>query len=273
MNCSPNPLPGATFELNGPSDNDGSLVTNNTGDVLFDELPAGNYSIREIPPAGVDVAVYVVACQAGGAAYKFTYDDATGMRIKLNLPIGGEVHCNWYNIPRREVLPPPPPSSGGQGTITVHKFLCSGKAISAYNWETDCLVQTSSEGFSLETLSGARLATGATNASGLLIFSGLANGTYSLDETTGDWCHAEADFVDAGGNVIVKNSGNTDVYIYNCGARQVGTLPVTGSGDTALGSGTTNLMVPAAGAMATMLVLFLLMAGRRRPALGLFLSR
>ena len=145
-NCSPNPLAGATFELNGPGDADGSLVTNSSGDVLFDELPAGNYSIREIPPQGVNVAVYVVACQAGGAAYKFTYDDSNGMRIKLNLPVGGEVHCNWYNIPKKKELPPPPPGTG-QGSITVHKFLCTGKAISAYDWENDCAVQTSPEGF------------------------------------------------------------------------------------------------------------------------------
>jgi uncharacterized protein YraI len=272
-NCSPHPLQGGTFELNGPGNNDGSAVSNASGNVLFDELPAGNYSIRHFPPDDVDVAVYVVYCQAGGAAYKFTYDDATGMRIKLNLPIGGEVHCNWYNIPRRTVVPVPTPPSGGQGSITVHKFLCSGKPINQYDWDNDCLNQTSPEGFALESLAGTRLATGTTNANGILIFAGLANGTYSLDETTGDWCHAEADFVDAAGNVIVKNSGNTDVFIYNCGARQVGTLPVTGSGDTALSNGATNLMAPAAGALATMIVMLLLMAGRRRQALGGFRVR
>ncbi|CAN5678617.1 hypothetical protein BH23CHL5_BH23CHL5_12000 [soil metagenome] len=257
--CSPSPLAGATFQLDGPGANDGSALTNNLGQVLFDDLPAGNYTITEIPPANVDVAVYVVACQAGGAAYKFTYDDSTGMRIKLNLPVGGEVHCNWYNIPKpKEVLPLP--IASGQGTITVHKFLCTGKPIRSYDWNVDCVSQVSPEGFSLSSVSGTRLANGTTNPNGKLIFIGLANGSYKLDETTGDWCHAEADLVDAGGNVIVRNGGNTDVYIYNCGARQVGTLPVTGSGDTA-SQQTETLMYSAAGAI----VIGLLMMWRRLP--------
>jgi uncharacterized protein YraI len=263
--CSPTPLQGATFHLNGPGENDGSAVTPANGTVVFGDLPAGNYTIQEVPPAGVNVAVYVVACQAGGAAYKFTYDDSNGMKIKLNLPIGGEVHCNWYNV-RKTTPIEPPPVSGGKGTITVHKFLCTGKAVSQYDWENDCLVQTSPEGFALANVSGTRLAQGTTSANGIITFTGLANGTYKLDETTGDWCHAEADYVDAAGNVIVKNGGNTNVYIYNCGARQVGTLPVTGSGDTALGNATANLFMPATGALATLIVLGMLTAMRRKPA-------
>jgi hypothetical protein len=61
-------------------------------------------------------------------------------------------------------------------------------------------------------------------------FTGLANGAYGLKETTGDWCKAEADHVDASGNVLVVNGGNTNVYIYNCGPKNVHTLPSTGTG-------------------------------------------
>ncbi|MGE3798450.1 MAG: prealbumin-like fold domain-containing protein, partial [Thermomicrobiales bacterium] len=131
--------------------------------------------------------------------------------------------------------------------------------------ENDCLVETSPEGFALSNIAGTQLAQGTTNANGIIRFTGLTNGTYKLDETTGDWCHAEADYVDAAGNLLVKNSGNTDVFIYNCGARQVGTLPVTGSGDTAVGANTASLFMPAAGAMATLIVLAALTVLRRRP--------
>ncbi len=263
--CSPTPLKGATFLLNGPGENDGSLVTPANGNVVFGDLPAGNYTIQEVPPAGVDVAVYVVACQLGGSAYKFTYDDSNGMKIKLNLPPGETIYCNWYNV-RKTTPIEPPPVTNNKGSITVHKFVCTGKAASQYDWENDCLVQTSPEGFALNNLSGTRLSQGTTNANGLLVFTGLANGTYKLDETTGDWCHAEADYVDAAGNLIVKNSGNTNVYIYNCGAGQVGTLPTTGTGTTALESASASLFMPAAGALATLIVLGFLTALRRKPA-------
>ncbi|HET9658733.1 MAG TPA: hypothetical protein VFP05_00275, partial [Thermomicrobiales bacterium] len=66
--------------------------------------------------------------------------------------------------------------------------------------------------------------------SGVLKYTNLANGAYSLDETSGDWCHAEADRVDSAGNVLVADGGNTDVYIYNCSLKNVGTLPSTGTG-------------------------------------------
>ncbi|MCA9858863.1 MAG: hypothetical protein KC438_04035, partial [Thermomicrobiales bacterium] len=73
-------------------------------------------------------------------------------------------------------------------------------------------------------------AVGTTNAQGQLVFSDLAVGAYNLDETTGDWCHAEADRVDSAGNVLVAESGNNDVFIYNCSLQSVADLPSTGTG-------------------------------------------
>jgi hypothetical protein len=152
------------------------------------------------------------------------------MRIELVLSAGTDVTCNWYNIPPSTptVTPNQP-----QGAITVHKFLCQGKSVNAYNWESDCVAESASVGFSLKSADGRPIAVGSTDSKGVLRFTGLANGAYSLDETTGDWCHAEADRVDSAGNVLVHNGGNTDVYIYNCSLKQVGTLPSTGTGPAA----------------------------------------
>ena len=36
--------------------------------------------------------------------------------------------------------------------------------------------------------------------------------------------------MDASGNVLVQNGGNTNVYIFNCGSRNIHTLPSTGAG-------------------------------------------
>jgi hypothetical protein len=37
--------------------------------------------------------------------------------------------------------------------------------------------------------------------------------------------------------VLVSNGGNTDVYIYNCSLKNVGTLPSTGTGPAAPSAG------------------------------------
>jgi hypothetical protein len=234
--CSGNPLAGATFEATGPNGSLGSQVTGAEGVAVFADLPAASYSFREIPPASVNVAVYVVSCSDGSASYPFNYNDRDGMRIDIMLDPGANLQCNWYNIPPAPPAPTPTPG-GPAGSITIHKFLCTGKAVSAYNWSQDCEVDTTGAGFSLETANGSSVATGTANPQGRLVFTGLRDGSYTLDETTGDWCHAEADRVDAGGKVIVRNGENTDVFIYNCSARQVRALPSTGTGPARFHSG------------------------------------
>jgi hypothetical protein len=118
------------------------------------------------------------------------------------------------------------------GSIVVRKFLCQGKSINQYNWGTDCAAESAPVGFSLSTSTGQPIAVGSTNSSGMLTFTNLANGAYNLDETTGDWCHAEADRVDSAGNVLVHNGGENNVYIYNCSLQNVDDLPSTGTGQT-----------------------------------------
>ncbi len=226
--CGASPLSGATFELTRARSGDRfSEITDDLGDAVFERLIPGDYTLTSIPPAGTNVAVYVVSCQAGGETFDFTYDDANGMRIQLALPGGVDISCDWYNIPPGQPNVVPGQASG---SITVHKFLCQGKAIGSYNWETDCVAQTTPAGFSLKTADGRPIAVGTTDAQGVLAYTHLANGAYQLNETTGNWCHAEADRVDSAGNVLVSGGTNTDVLIYNCSVKQVESLPSTGTG-------------------------------------------
>jgi len=174
--CSASPLSGATFELTRARSGDRSSgVTGDLGDVVFERLIPGDYTLTSIPPAGTNVAVYVVSCQAGEETFDFTYDDANGMRIRLALPGGVDISCAWYNVP-----PGRSPVTPGQasGSITVHKFLCQGKAIASYNWETDCPAQATAAGFSLKTADGRPIAVGTIDAQGMLTFAQLANGAY-----------------------------------------------------------------------------------------------
>jgi hypothetical protein len=227
--CASNPLANATFVLDGPGSFEADALTGSDGSAWFGELSPGAYSLTEIPPAGTNVAVYVVACSAGGADVAFEYNDATGMRIDFELPSGTEVDCAWYNIP-----PGTPTVTPGEntGSIVVRKFLCQGKSINQYNWDQDCVAESAPIGFSLATATGQPIAVGATNSDGVLTFTNLANGAYNLDETTGDWCHAEADRVDSAGNVLVQNGAENSVYIYNCSLQNVDDLPSTGTGET-----------------------------------------
>ncbi len=217
------PLDDVTFEVDGAGGSS-SAVTNGAGEVTFTDLAPGDYVVTELPPGSVHVAVYVVACSSGGASFPFTYDDSTGLRINLSLDSGDAVTCAWYNVPPGK----PAPTEGG--SITIFKYLCQGKSANDYDWFNDCQLWGDGADFALLDARGNTLATGTTDNAGKLVFAGLKDGSYGLDETSGDWCHAEADRVDSRGAVIVADKGNTDVFIFNCSAKRVSTLPATGTG-------------------------------------------
>ena len=145
-------------------------------------------------------------------------------------------------------MPPAQPKPGAEGSITVVKFLCQGKSDNKYDWEDDCESYGAGAEFELTRISNGAVTEGATAANGKLVFANLADGAYALDETSGDWCHAEADHVDASGNVKVIDGGNTNVYIYNCD-KPVDRLPSTGIGPAGQpgGIGGTMLIWGAAG--------------------------
>ncbi len=227
--CGNAPLAGASLVVDRNGWDQLSAITNAQGYATFERLLPGAYTVSNLPPAGTNVAVYVVFCEAGGESFDFTYQDQQQMSVVLELPGGVDVDCAWYNVP-----PGVPTVSPGQhsGSIAVHKFLCQGKSISQYNWERDCVTERAPAGFSLATADGRPIAVGTTNSNGQLTFTNLVNGAYNLDETTGDWCHAEADRVDSAGNVLVQNGGQNNVYIYNCSLQNVDNLPSTGTGET-----------------------------------------
>lgn len=227
--CSATPLAGATYELARGGWKELNGVTAANGLVAFEQLVPGSYRLTNLPPSGVHVSVYVVACEAGGQSFEFTYNDRQSMSIELDLPGNVDVDCAWYSIP-----PGTPDVTPGQktGSIVVHAFLCQGKSIAQYRWETDCTVETAPVGFSLATEAGSPIAVGTTNSEGILTFTNLADGAYRLDETSGNWCHAEADLVDSAGNLLIRNAGENHVYIYNCSLQNVQNLPSTGTGQT-----------------------------------------
>jgi hypothetical protein len=244
---------GITFQANGPDDYEASGETDDDGVIVFDGLVAGDYVVTEIPPDDPHIAVYVVSCTEGGAPFDFTYDDSSGLRINLELGVDEQVRCNWYNVP---------PKPGPSGSITVEKFLCQGNKDNDYDWDNDCESYGAGAGFDLLNEDGDVLVSGTTNNSGELTFTGLADGAYGLDETSADWCHAEADIVDSKGNVVVQDGGDTAVFIYNCNAKPVSTLPSTGTGSTAVDALNDSGVGALAGGFGALLIV-LAMRGRR----------
>ncbi|MCA9858862.1 MAG: hypothetical protein KC438_04030, partial [Thermomicrobiales bacterium] len=144
--CASSPLAGATLRLEWRAEELVATTDVNGVASLSGMLPGENV-LTNVPPAGTNVAVYVVECEATGEPFGFTYNDQHGMSIELDLPAGVVVDCAWYNIP------PATPSvtpAGEHGSITVHTFLCQGKSIDAYNWEEDCAAETVPAGFALK---------------------------------------------------------------------------------------------------------------------------
>ena len=231
--CHDDVVGGIGFELDGPGSVNDLGNTDANGELTFSELPSGDYVISEIAPVDYNVAVYAVFCTRDGVAFPTEYDDDTGLRITFELPADADIICDWYNIPRGPApTPTPDPADAEGGTITVVKYACEDDAEDIRNFSEECEVAGEGFEFELTANAGGRSWTGETRSDGKLVFTGLADGAYDLDEVDGTWCKAESDRVDADGNLLVQNEGNTNVYIYNCGVDNVTVLPATGTGST-----------------------------------------
>jgi hypothetical protein len=225
--CHDDVVGGIGFDVDGPGSYSNTGTTNDNGILVFTDLPSGKFTVSEIAPADYPVAIYVVHCTRDGAAFSTTYDDSTGLRVKFDLPAGANIVCDWYNIPKGEATSTPTP---GGGSVTVITRLCLDDIADIKDLRDECEMYGAGAEFQLKSVNSGNAQSGKTGNDSRVVFSGLANGAYSLKETSGDWCKAEADHVDASGNVLVQSGGNTNVYIYNCGSRDIHTLPATGSG-------------------------------------------
>ncbi len=220
------------------------------GQTRFDNLPPGDYRLREETPLGV-VAIYAF-CGLDPAAPD---GRAVGESLGLRLASGQNVTCYYFNVP--EDL------TGSTGAVTVYKYACPiTTPPTSYDWFGHCSSQGGGVRFSLAILDGDRflpVITGATDGDGILRFTRLQPGTYELTEVDATWCHAESDSVTAQGHLIVEAGERASVWIFNCvGAKNP---PNTGAGP--MWSGAASAL-PGMGAAAGMA------AGLIWPVVGLF---
>ncbi len=114
--CHDTPADGVTFELGNLRD-----TTGTDGNVRFFNLLGGTYTITESVPG--DVAEKVIYCTFGGDPSAPASFDYVAGGIRLNVPSGAEIFCDWYNVPYD--LRSPGNGDGENGaSVTIHARRC-----------------------------------------------------------------------------------------------------------------------------------------------------
>jgi hypothetical protein len=177
------------------------------GQATFANLPAGNYIVSEDVPSGIVTTYGFCGPTLDSATVK-----AVNNQMHLTLTPGSTWYCGYFNVPDD--------LSDSRGAILVQKFECDAASYPAnFNYEANCSPTATTAKFALSYWDGSKYVprvTGVTNEDGLLRFSQLQPGTYQLKEVGSTWCHAEADDVNAKGDLIVRAGQRTTVWIYNC---------------------------------------------------------
>jgi hypothetical protein len=220
------------------------------GAVRFYDLLPANYTVKPTLPGELsNVALY---CSLNGSndVYQKSLENGETTFNDVN---GEEIACSWF------VTSAPEQPAGPSGSITVREFVCEGDQSTISDWDQECVAGATGAAY---TLSGGDVNTqGTPNGNGVLVFQGLADAFYNLEQNEGTWCRATAEHVDSSSRVIVKDGANTDVYLYHCG--DVTSLPSTGTGSGQQDSGSGGLT----GSMLALLIAAVLLV----PAIGMVL--
>jgi hypothetical protein len=147
--------------------------------------------------------------------------------------------------------------------VTVILRSCVKQASEIDNFVSECGAYGAGVSFTLTSKQDGTAHTVKTGNDSTSKFAGLADGAYSLEQVSGDWCKAQAEHVDSSGNVLVQNGGNTNVYIYNCGVKEINTLPATGTGPAGTSGNLPSWWIAALLGLATVISVGLRRATRR----------
>jgi hypothetical protein len=239
------PVNDVTFTLGDVGAPPLSAATGVSGDgaVRFYDLVPADYTLSpSLPNTLTSAAVY---CRIGdGDVYQKSLQNGATTFLDVE---SEQISCDWFAAPVRQQQP-----SGPSGSITVREYLCQKDRGEIQDWERECTPGSTGTSFTLTSSDGAITQQATPNDQGVLVFGQLPDGFYDLKQDSGVWCRAAAERVDSRSRVIVRDGGNTDVFIYECG--QVNALPSTGSG-SAVSTGAPGPLT--ASTVATMLLLLL----------------
>lgn len=179
-NC-PDVMADVTFDLNLGGSNSTILVTDQSGTVVFDNVPAQLVVISEYVPVGY----------GNPAVYCESYTEATpsgviskpqvsgGGQIYVEIQAAEELHCSWYNVPNDE----------DGSTVYVHKFACpegyDAYSSDRYGWTLECQTVMPDVPFTID-VSGGYSASQATDQTGNAVFMSVPAGAATITETIPD---------------------------------------------------------------------------------------
>ncbi len=210
-----------TFRLGDPNSAPLSAKTGASGDgaVRFFDLLPGDLTMTPSLPSNLTSAAVFCSIDDGTVYQKALSNGGTTF-VDVN---GESIECSWYAVEDREE-----PAPGPTGSITIREYLCEDDRSEITDWDAECAPGSTGTSYTIANTSTDSSAEGTPGEDGVYVFAGLANGFYTLDQNTGNWCRAVADRVDSESRVIVEGGGNTDVVLYQCNA--VEGLPDTGTG-------------------------------------------
>ncbi|MGI8475633.1 MAG: hypothetical protein ACR2OO_04595, partial [Thermomicrobiales bacterium] len=189
--------------------------TGGDGAVLYKNVPAGSYLIKETFPADVTSA-FISSCVSDARqfdAYPFLPFAVVGANgtVGIRLVAGENLTCSWYDVLAKKARSATPGAGGA--TVALTLLDCPGASANP----AQCVPATTAAGFSLEPTDGAgTAATLTTDASGRGTVS-VDPGVYALTEGDATWCFADSAAFDAKGNLTVAEGATVNVKIYNCG--------------------------------------------------------
>ncbi|MBA3275807.1 MAG: PT domain-containing protein [Chloroflexia bacterium] len=215
------PVDDVTFRLGNPDSAPLSARTGVSGDgaVRFFDLLPGDLTMTPSLPS--DLTSAAVFCEIDdGSVYQKALSNGGTTFVDVN---GQSIACSWFAVEDREE-----PVSGPTGSITIREYLCEDELAEISDWDAECAPGSTGTSYTIANSSTDVSVEGTPDDDGVYVFAGLANGFYTLEQETGNWCRAVADRVDSESRVIVEGGGNTDVVLYQCDA--VEDLPDTGTG-------------------------------------------
>ncbi|MEJ7837464.1 MAG: hypothetical protein WKF81_01545 [Thermomicrobiales bacterium] len=210
------------------------------GAVRFFDLLSGDYTVKPTLPSELSNVALYCSIDGSNSVYQKSLQNGETTFVDVD---GEAIACSWFVSGEAEQ------PAGPNGSITVREFVCEGDKGTITDWDQECTAGASGSGYTLTSGDGAASVEGTPDTSGVVVFDGLANDFYTLEQNDGTWCRATAEYVDSSSRVIVKDDGNTDVFLFHCG--DVTSLPSTGTGaDSPSGgddlSGSTTFLLMAA---------------------------